>query len=191
MGELYAAEGNFLQSCNYRITEFQAGLLVEQLKRLPEQNRLREENAIYLNSMLADLPGVVGMRRDKRETAEAYFNFAFRYMKDEFNKLPVEIFREALSKELDFSVESCYEPLNECSLYSPHTKPCRHRLTDEYWEQINPARFDLRVCKKVYHEEAVCFHFNILMGTKKDMEMIAEAIEKIYKNCDELDQPKG
>jgi len=182
----YGDEGNFIQSGNYRITEFQAVILIEALKRLPEQNLLRDENAIYLNSMLAELPGIKPMRRDERETAEAYYNFTFRYQKDEFKDLPVELFREALTKELGFAVEACYKPLNQCSLYAPLTKPWRHHITEEYWEQINPARFDLPVCQRVYEEESTCFHFNVLMGSKKDMNMIVEAIEKIYENRDEL-----
>ncbi|MHC4741134.1 MAG: DegT/DnrJ/EryC1/StrS family aminotransferase [Planctomycetota bacterium] len=184
----YADEGNFMQSGNYRITEFQAGILIESLKRLPEQNALRDRNAIYLNSKLAELPGVVPMRRDERETLEAYFNFAFRYKSDEFDHVPVELFRKALGKELGFSVEACYEPLNNCSLYAPHTKPWRHRLTEEYWEQIDPRRFELPVCRKAREEESVCFHFNVLMAAREDMDMIAGAIEKIYENRGELKQ---
>jgi L-glutamine:2-deoxy-scyllo-inosose/3-amino-2,3-dideoxy-scyllo-inosose aminotransferase len=184
----YSEEGNFIQSGNYRITEFQAGILIEALKRLPEQNALREVNAIYLNSMLAELPGVEPMRRDERETAEAYYNFSFRFKREEFKDLPVALFREALSKEVGFSVEACYQPLNRCSLYSPFTKPWRHHITEEYWEQIDPARFDLPVCRRVYEEESACFHFNVLMGTKEDMDMIAEAVRKIYENRDELSQ---
>ena len=182
----YGDEGNFIQSGNYRITEFQAAMLIESLKRLPEQNALRDENAIYLNSMLAELPGIKPMRRDERETAEAYYNFTFRYQKDEFKDLPIALFREALTKEMGFTVEACYKPLNQCSLYAPLTKPWRHHITEEYWEQINPARFDLPVCKRVYEEESACFHFNVLMGSKKDMDLIAEAIKKIYENRDEL-----
>jgi L-glutamine:2-deoxy-scyllo-inosose/3-amino-2,3-dideoxy-scyllo-inosose aminotransferase len=89
---------------------------------------------------------------------------------------------------MGFSVEACYKPLNQCSLYAPLTKPWRHHITEEYWEKINPARFDLPVCKRVYAEESACFHFNVLMGSKKDMNMIVEAIQKIYENRDELKQ---
>lgn len=189
--DIYFSEGDFLQSGNFRITDFQAAVLLEQLKRLPDQTRVRDENAIYLNSILEELPGVASMRRDPRVTEEAYFNYSFRYKRDDFKDLPVARFREALTKELGISADACYEPLNECPLYSPHTKPSRHRLTEEYWEQINPARVDLPVCKKIYHEESVCFHFNFLMGTKKDMDMVAEAIKKIYDHREELNQPKG
>jgi len=182
----YSDEGNFIQSGNYRITEFQAALLIESLGRLDEQNKMRDENAIYLNSLLAEIPGIVPMRRDKRETKEAYYNFTFRYKSGQFKGLPVDTFRKALSAELGCAAEACYEPLNRCSLYTPHTKPWRHRLSEEYWEQIDPSRFDLPVCRQAHEEESVCFHFNILMGTRRDMNMIAEAVRKVHENIDEL-----
>ncbi len=182
----YSDEGNFIQSGNYRITEFQAAVLVEGLKRLPEQNRRRDENAMYMNELLEQLPGVKPMRRDPRETAEAYFNFVFRYDGKNFKDLPVEKFREALAAELGLDVESSYEPLNNCSLYVPHTKPARYKLNDEYWRAIDPSRFDLPVCERIYREEAVTTHHKILMGSRADMEQIAEAIRKIYDHAEEL-----
>ncbi len=183
---VYSDDGNFIQSGNFRITEFQAAILIEGLKRLPDQNRLRDKNGIYLNSCLAELPGVVPMRRDERETNEAYFNFAFRYNKDEFKGLPVEKFRKALASELGTGVESSYEPLNNCSLYVPLTKPSRYKLNEQQWKKIDPSRFELPVCEKIYKEESVCLHHKILMGSKTDMDMIAEAIKKIYDHADEI-----
>jgi len=182
----YGSEGDLIQSGNYRSTEFQAALLLESLKRLPAQNRIREQNAKYVNSLLAELPGISPMRRDKRETTGAYYNFSFRYNKNEFDGLPVTRFREALSKELGCAVEASYVPLNACPLYTPHTKPQRHRLNERHWKQIDPARFDLPVCHKVYREESVCFHHTVLMGTKADMDLIVEAIERVRANAQEL-----
>lgn len=183
---LYSDQGNFYQGGNFRITEFQAAILVEGLKRLPEQNATRDANGIYLNSLLAEISGVAPMKRDERETKEAYFNFAFRYNKDEFKGLPISKFREALTAEIGIQVSASYEPLNKCSLYAPHTKPCRHKLNDEYWASINPTRFDLPVCDRIYFEESVCVHHKVLMGSKADMDMIAAAIQKIYDNAEEL-----
>ena len=183
---VYGDEGNFIQSGNYRITEFQAAVLIEGLKRLPAQNKIRDENGIYINSLLEDIPGIIPMKRDRRETKEAYFNFAFRYKKDEFKNLPVQKFREALSNELGIAVEPSYEPLNNASLYVPHTKPARHKITEQYWKDINPARFSLPVCERIYNEESVCLHHKVLMGTKEDMQTIVDAIKKIYDNVDEL-----
>lgn len=182
----YSDEGNFIQSGNYRMTEFQAALLIEGLKRLPAQNHVRDENAILLNSLLKEIPGIIPLRRDPRETKEAYFNFAFRYKQEEFGNLPVEKFRNALEHEIGITVEASYEPLNKCSLYVPHTKPARHKLNDEYWREINPGRFHLPVSERIHNRESVCIHHKILLGTRKDMEQIATAIKKIYRYAGEL-----
>jgi len=183
---VYGDEGNFIQSGNYRITDFQAALLTEALRRLPQGNKVRERNAVYFNSQLAKLPGVRPMRRDKRETEEAYYNFSFRYNQSEFRGLPVMRFREALSAELGCKVEPSYQPLNDCSLYAPRTKPWRYKLTPEHWRRINPRRFDLPMCRRIHDKQSVCFHHTVLMGTKADMDLILEAIRKIYDNAGEL-----
>ncbi len=183
---IYGDEGNFIQSGNYRITDFQAALLSVALHRLPEQNRVREENAQYLNSQLSQLPGVLPMRRDARETAEAYYNFSFRYHQEQFKGVPVARFREALAAELGCAVDASYKPLNACSLYTPHTKPWRHQLTEEHWRRIDPTRFDLPVCNRIYRDESICFHHKVLMGTRADVDLILEAIRKIYEHTDEL-----
>jgi L-glutamine:2-deoxy-scyllo-inosose/3-amino-2,3-dideoxy-scyllo-inosose aminotransferase len=182
----YSDQGNFIQSGNFRITEFQAAILIEGLKRMPEQNRVRDENGIYMNSLLSEMLGVTPMRRDKRETREAYFNFAFRYNKNEFKNLPVKKFRAALTAEIGIEVAPSYIPLNKCSLYVPLTKPARHKLNDQYWNDIDPSRFELPVCDRIHFEESVCIHHKILMGSKSDMELIAYAIKKVFDNVDQL-----
>lgn len=183
---VYGDDGNFIQSGNFRMTEFQAAILIEGLKRLPEQNAVRDANGEYINSLLNDVTGVYAMKHDERETKKAYFNFSFRYKKEEFKNLPVEKFRSALEAELGIAVDGSYEPLTNCSLYVPHTKPSRHKLSDQYWADINPARFNLPVCERVFNEESVCLHHKVLMGTKEDMDLIVNAIKKIYDNVDEL-----
>ena len=182
----YGDDGNFLQSGNLRITEFQAAILLEGLKRLPDQNRNRDNNGGYLNDLLSKIPGLTPLKRDIRETKKAYFNFAFRYNKKAFKNLPINKFREALQAELNIVVDACYEPLNNCSLYVPHTKPARHKLNDAYWSAIDPKKISLPVCERLFEHESVCLHHKILMGDKSDMDLIANAIEKIYHHVEVL-----
>ena len=100
--------------------------------------------------------------------------------------MSVEKFRAALEAELGIVVDACYEPLNNCSLYVPHTKPARHKLNAAYWEAIDPKKKSLPVCERLFEEESVCLHHKILMGTRKDMDLIADAIRKIYQYAEEL-----
>jgi len=181
----YGLEGDLIQSGNYRLTDFQAAILLGGLSRLPSQNKVREDNAKYLNSELNWIPGIVPMKQDSRTTRQAYFNIAFRYHQAEFGSLPIDKFRIALAAELGCEVEPCYQPLNDCTLYRPHTKK-RYRINQEHWEAINPSRFYLPVCQKVFNEESVVLHHRVLMGTKADIDQIVKAINKIKSHQEEL-----
>jgi len=184
----YGVEGDLIQSGNYRITEFQAAVLLEQLRRLPAQVRLRDRNAIYLNARLAQIPGIYPMKRDSRTDLQSYYNFAFRYDRRKFKGLPVARFREALNAELSLGpggVEACYQPLNDCSLYRPLTKK-RYRLSEKHWRRINPARFKLPECEQAYRETSVCLHHRILLANHQDMDQIADAVEKIRENLEDI-----
>ena len=118
--------------------------------------------------------------------SEAYYNFSFRYNTNEFRDLPVKKFRSALAAELGIEVAASYIPLNKCSLYAPHTKPARHKLNDNYWKAIDPSRFNLPVCDRIHSEESACIHHKVLMGPKSDMDLIAEAIKKVYQQAEFL-----
>jgi L-glutamine:2-deoxy-scyllo-inosose/3-amino-2,3-dideoxy-scyllo-inosose aminotransferase len=176
-GGNYGLEGNFLQSGNYRITEFQAAVLYAQLGRLEEQNCLRRQNAEYLDSLIELIPGIKPMRRDPRETARVYFNYAFRYDPDEWG-LSAAIFRKALAAELGVPIQPCYQPLTDCTLYRPRTKK-RHRIDEEYWKAIDPSRFQVPVSDKVYKHQSVTLAHRLLLAPRKDMEQIAEAVRRI------------
>lgn len=180
----YTLEGDFIQSGNYRLTDFQAAVLICQLKRLPEQTRLRDENYKYLITLLKEIPGITAQKRDSRVDLQAYFNFGFTYDKEAFSGLSLEKFRWAMMGELGCVVDDCYQPLNNCTLYRPHTKKC-YRINDEHFKAIDPSRFSLPVCEKLFYETAVTFHHKILMGKKADMDDIAYAIRKIQASADE------
>ena len=169
-----------IQSGNYRMTEFQAAILLAQLERLENQTNLRDENAQYLNKRLAEIPGIKPMKRHPQITRQAYFSFAFRYDSAAFDGMPRSAFLKALSAEIGLPPHIIFEPLNKCTLYNPQTKK-RHHWSEEYWQAINPSRFDLPVCDKAYREECAAFHHPFLLGAKADMDDFADAVAKVYE----------
>jgi L-glutamine:2-deoxy-scyllo-inosose/3-amino-2,3-dideoxy-scyllo-inosose aminotransferase len=178
---------NAIQSGNYRLTEWQAGILLGGLGRLDGQVKLRDENAMYLNSQLAQIPGILPMRRRKEITQASYFNFTFRL---DWSKIGPKVltnshFCAALAAETLAGFEPPYEPLNACGLYKPHTKR-RHKLNPEYWKKINPKRFKLPICEDAHRMSGVAVHHHILMGTQKDMDDVAKAVAKIVENIEEI-----
>lgn len=175
-----------LQSGNYRLTEWQAALLLGGLKRLDEQVKLRDANAIHLNSLLDDIPGIVTMRRRPEVTQQSYFNFAFKLDTDEL-KVNNQQFCVALNAEVNVPdvFEPPYEPLNNCGLFKPKTKP-RHNINNAYWKKITPGRFKTPVATEAHDNSGVVAHHQILMNSRKDMELLASAVKKIVDNISEL-----
>ncbi|MBN2312065.1 MAG: DegT/DnrJ/EryC1/StrS family aminotransferase [Candidatus Hydrogenedentes bacterium] len=176
-----------VQSGNYRLTEWQAGMLLAGLSRLDKQVKNRDANAIYLNERLARIPGVLPLRRRKQITQASYYNFAFRIDWDRLGvtRLTNAHFAAAVAAELYAGFEPPYEPLNKCGLYKPHTKR-RHKLDAAYWKQIDPKRFKLPVCTDAHDKSGVAIHHHVLMGTKKDVDQIAEAVAKVVEHIGEL-----
>jgi len=181
----YAIVGNFIQSGNYRITEFQAAVLLGQLEKFEPQVELRERNALHLNKLINEQGLLKPMRRQEGTDRQSYFNIAFRYDEDLFKGLHIDTFRRAMSAELDYPFTACYQPLNDCELYSPLTKK-RHQLSEEYTKQIDPKRFKLKEAERAYKSTSVCAHHKLLLGTGSDMEQVAEAVQKIWDNASEI-----
>ena len=174
-----------LQSGNFRISEWQAAALLGQLARLPEHLRRREACAKRLNKVLAEAPGVQPMKRHAAVTRQSYYCYAFRFLPEEWEGISRAGFCRALSAEVGLGFSGGYEPLHKSSLYQPHTKR-RHRITECYWEQINPARFHLPVAERLAYEEGVLTGHTSLLLTPSDMDKVGEAIEKLHQCQDEL-----
>lgn len=173
------------QSGNYRMTDLQAALLLAQMEEMEENVNLRDENAQYLNRKLAAIPGIKPMKRYPQITRQSYYSFSFRYDPTVWDGIPGKAVRKALGAEVGLGVGSTYEPLNRCSLYQPHTKR-RHHLSEEYWQAIDPTRFDLPACQRAFEDEAIVIWHGFLRGERADMDQIAAAIEKLYENREEM-----
>lgn len=180
-----AAPDTALQSGNYRLTEWQAAILLGGLKRLDQQVKDRDANAMYLNEQLAEIPGVLPMRRRKEITQQSYFNFSFRIDPKEL-KVTNGQFYAALNAELNTNgFEAPYQPLNMCALYKPRTK-VRHKLDRDYWKAIDPKRHKLPVCVDAHTKSGITVHHRFLMNAQSDMDQMAKAVRKIVDNIDEL-----
>jgi perosamine synthetase len=167
---------------NLRITEFQGALLLQQLTRLEEQSRRREQNAAYLSQLLKEIPGITPAKMYDGCTRNSYHIYMFRYDPDQFEHLPRARFIEALTAE-GIPVSGGYQPLYRepflrntlqsrafQTIYSP-------KRISEYLEQIQcPA--NERLC-----ESALWLMQTTLLGPRSDMDQIADAVRKVRRNA--------
>ena len=176
-----------IQSGNYRITEFQAAILLAQMTRLDEQNALRDKNVLYMEDKLKDVEGIRVLYRSPKITKQSYFRWVLQYDTKAWEGIPISKFLEAFYAETENSIQCSkpYTQLNDSFAYRPHSKKT-HNLSPEYWKAIDPKRFDLPVCKRAVEEEAFCFYQTILLADRQSCDNIVNSIKKIRDNMSEL-----
>ena len=79
--------------------EFQAVILMSQMKRIQKDADIRLANAQYLDSKLKEIPGIIPYKLSNGATRSAYHLYPFRYKKEFFSNAPREKFLKALSAE--------------------------------------------------------------------------------------------
>lgn len=170
---------------NHRITEFQGALLLAQMSRLEAQAQRRMQNADYLIRQLREIPGITPARMYEGTTRNAYHLFMFRYESSQFAGLARNRFLKALEAE-GIPCSSGYTPLNK-EPFVEHTLSSRafQKIYSpqelNHYQERNLCPENDRLC-----DEAVWFTQTMLLGTRPDMDQIAEAVRKIHKNAANL-----
>ncbi|UCC97993.1 MAG: DegT/DnrJ/EryC1/StrS family aminotransferase [Phycisphaerales bacterium] len=170
---------------NRRMTEYQAAVGLSQIKRLESDTQRRNENARYLTSRIKDIPGIVPHKLYEGVTRAAYHLYPFRYKKEQFNNVPRSRFLAALSAE-GVPCSSGYGPqyrdgLMEVFLNSKNfTRAFSKARLKKYRRELRYPAND-RLC-----QEAVWLSQTLLLGSKADIDDIADAIQKLYDNRDKL-----
>jgi len=168
---------------NYRITEFQAAILLIQLTRLDEQTKTRNENALYLSNWLSKIKGIEPLQCGPEITRHAYHLYTFRYSSEAFEGLPRSRFLEALKAE-GIPCGSGYVPLyKERFMLNLAKDPLLSQL---YGKKIDYSNVKLPATERACYEEGVWLFQSMLLGTREDMGDIVNAIAKIKENVKEI-----
>ncbi len=184
-GSVKGTSGYPIIGTNRRMTEYQAAILLSQMKRLEKDAQTRNENAQYLTSRIKDIPGIVPHKLYEGVTRAAYHLYPFRYKKEHFNNVSRGRFLSALSAE-GIPCSGGYGPqykdgLIEAALNSKNFKRSFSKARLNQYREQNHYPDNDQLCK-----EAVWLSQRLLLGTKRDMDDIADAILKIYENRDKL-----
>ena len=181
------ASGSLRIGTKVRMAEYQAAIGLVQLKRLEEQTNRRNENAAYLTKKLKSIPGVVPHKLYDNVTKAAYLLYAFRYKQSQFKGLPLEAFVKAVAAE-GVPVSLGYTPLNTQPFLKEafQSKNFKRSYTakelnyNEYMAKNKCPEND-KLCS-----EAVWITQNMLLGEKSDMDIISNAIERVYNNAEAI-----
>jgi dTDP-4-amino-4,6-dideoxygalactose transaminase len=171
----------------YRMNEFQAAVLLGQMAGVKERFQRRNENAAYLTSRLKGCPGLVPQKLYEGTTSGSFYLYAMRYHKEHFNGVDRARFLKALEAEgisLSPYIERGLhrEPWVDNVLKGKaYQKMFSARRLQQYREQLPCPK-----CDQVCQEMAMIWASGPLLGTREDMDDVADAILKVYENRHKL-----
>lgn len=160
---------------NYRLTEFQAAILIEQWRRVPEQTARRQTNGFYLNQQLCRIPGIYPLSVPSYATGHAFHIYVFRFVAEEFG-LSRAAFLEALSAEGVPNSSGYAFPLYRNPMFQDPALGVDPDLSSK------SCPIAERACR-----EAVWLEHRLLLGDRADMDDIMKAIRKIHDGRDQFE----
>jgi dTDP-4-amino-4,6-dideoxygalactose transaminase len=173
---------------NYRITEFQAAILLVQLTRLDEQNARRMDNARYLSELLSEIEGLKPPRWDERANKNSWHIYMTRYDPERFDRVPRARFLEALNAEgipcfTGYTFPIYANPMFVNKDFLGHGAPVSPIYQDI---DFTAYREKCPVTERACYHESIWLEHRLLLGTHQDMDDIAAGFRKVKDHLAEL-----
>jgi perosamine synthetase len=177
---------------NYRLTELQAAIGIEQLKKLPGLMKIRQQNSEFLNVHLGCFEGITPPHLGKN-CVHSYYTQAFRY-DPEIVGMPRDTFLRALRAELpssygrekDSLIGGGYvTPLYLQPVYQQRVGKCafncpRYEGVVSYTPGLCP------VTERMHSSELFTLEYNRPGMSKTDLQDVVDGFEKVYRLRKEL-----
>ena len=174
----HKGSGCFTRGTNFRMTQAQSVLLIQQIDKLVKETATRRANADYLSANLGKIPGITPVRLPENSRA-VWHLYPFRYDARQFNGLSRDKFANAMSAEGVPCGGVYHEQYNDGMLDEAIASRGFKRLWSAerlkaYRESFHELKGNKEVC-----ETTVAMTQNMLLGERSDMDDVLEAIRKI------------
>lgn len=176
---------------NYRMTELTAAIGIEQLKKLDNNNRIRNRNSHYLADKLSNLPGLeIPQILNKKGNICHVFPMVYNAKQ---TKVSREIIIAALRAE-GIPVGTGYTrlmPENPVFMkkIAYGAKGCPFKCSF-YNKTVNYRKTDYPVAAKSIYDKFIWFYHVNRPNTLKDMDDVVRSFKKVFSNLDLLKDHK-
>jgi dTDP-4-amino-4,6-dideoxygalactose transaminase len=164
---------------NYRLSGFQAAVLMVQLERLEETLDRRARSVAYLKRGLAGVEGLRFPREDPRVTRLTYLYPYLRYAESAFEGIPAALFAQALRAE----GIPCSGGQGR-TLYS-HPLFTEQRFFFSSSRQVDYTQVRCPVAEAA-GERSIRFRQTVLLSDESALDAFVEAVHKVRDNLAEL-----
>ncbi len=165
-----------LLGANYRMTEWQCGILLAQMERMPDQIERKSAMAERLRRGLNQIPGISAIPRDPRATREVIYAFVFR-----IDPAALGVSRNRFVHAMRAEGMPCgigNDPVYRSALFPLDARAYR---TACELAGVSPdaVEIDCPVAERLFRSEIAALPHECLLGGEADVDDIVAAAEKI------------
>lgn len=183
-GRKWKPESPFGFGGNYRITEFQAAILLAQMDRIEDQLARKATNISLFQEHIAKIEGLSIGPRKAQVTRQGFYGLALRYDPDAFGGLPQEILVSALCAE-GIPVQRPYDVVYRSPLWTSGTGVLRLEPGVKPEDRL-ALKSQCPVAEALSTEEGLVMLHHLFLGTPGDMADLAAGFRKVQENAGEL-----
>ena len=181
----HRGNGCFSRGNNYRMTQMQAVMLLQQIDKLVEETARRQESADRLTAGLKQIPGIHPARLPENSRA-VWHLYAFRYDKEQFHGLPFAKFVQALNAEgvpcgRIYSEQYFDGLLDEAIASRGFQRLFSAQRLKAYRDSLQELKGNKLVC-----QTTVGMTQNLLLADRSAIDHIVEAVAKLHAHSAEL-----
>lgn len=177
---------------NFRMTEIDAAIGIEQLKKLPALLEERIENANYMAAELGKIPGIIPPQIEPG-SKHVYYQQPFKFMKDIvgvdrntfLNAVKAEIPSAVLREDTPLISIGYVKPLYLQPLYQQRATHCSFNC-EKYKGQVDYSKGICPNVEKLHFEELFSHEYMRPGLSKDDMNDVIKAFRKVADNFREL-----
>ncbi len=172
-----------LLGANYRMTEWQCGVLLAQLGRMPAQIEQKSARAARLREGLARIPGLRPIARDPRITRETIYAFLFKVDADALECSRNRFVRAMRAEGIPCGVGN--DPVYRSALF-PLDSPVYRHACELAGASADDRRFNCPIAERLFGQELVALPHEVLLGDERDVDDIVAAAAKVAGHAKEL-----
>ena len=168
---------HYIYGTNYRMTEYQAAVLLEQMKKFPAQHKLRNENAQYFMEKLNQIDGIKVMKPTPGTEMLGWYVYPFIFDPKKFRNMTRQDFYQKLNNN-GIPTDNCYPPLHglHCFKYIDLRKGIDYSKANWGHNKSDDKYFP--VVSDIY-SRSVEFPHEMLLASKTKLDSVVEIIKSL------------
>ena len=172
-----------LMGANYRMTEWQCGILLAQLARLPEQIERKSRAAARLREGLGAIKGISPIARDPRVTREVIYAFVFLVDESALGISRNRFVRAMRAEGIPCGVGN--DPVYRSALF-PRESPAYLKACELAGAGAARITIDCPVAERLFEHAMAAVPHECLLGDDRDVDDIIAAAAKVASRAAEL-----